>query len=65
MDQSCWWEVSPILSKGSRDCHVILGFGLCGIPENLIEALRDLGAKELTVVSNNAGYVCTCTCTFA
>lgn len=31
------------------------GFGLCGIPENLITALRDSGAKELTVVSNNAG----------
>ena len=31
------------------------GFGLCGIPENLIAALRDSGAKELTVVSNNAG----------
>ncbi len=31
------------------------GFGLCGIAENLIAALRDSGAKELTVVSNNAG----------
>ncbi|HEX9190277.1 MAG TPA: 3-oxoacid CoA-transferase subunit B [Vicinamibacteria bacterium] len=31
------------------------GFGLCGIPENLILALRDHGAKDLTVVSNNAG----------
>lgn len=31
------------------------GFGLCGIPENLILALRDSGAKDLTVVSNNAG----------
>lgn len=31
------------------------GFGLCGIPENLIEALRRHGAKHLTVVSNNAG----------
>ncbi|MCW9050373.1 MAG: 3-oxoacid CoA-transferase [Deltaproteobacteria bacterium] len=31
------------------------GFGLCGIPENLIKALRDSGAKGLTVVSNNAG----------
>ncbi len=31
------------------------GFGLCGIPENLIVALRDSGAKGLTVVSNNAG----------
>ncbi len=31
------------------------GFGLCGIPEELIIALRDTGAKNLTVVSNNAG----------
>ena len=31
------------------------GFGLCGIPENLIIALRDTGAKDLTVISNNAG----------
>jgi len=31
------------------------GFGLCGIPENLILALRDAGVKGLTVVSNNAG----------
>ena len=31
------------------------GFGLCGIPEALIAALRDSGAKNLTVISNNAG----------
>ena len=31
------------------------GFGLCGIPEALIDALRDSGVKELTVISNNAG----------
>src|SRR5579872_2699750 len=31
------------------------GFGLCGIPENLILALRDSGVKNITVVSNNAG----------
>ena len=31
------------------------GFGLCGIPEALIEALRDSGSKDLTVISNNAG----------
>jgi 3-oxoacid CoA-transferase subunit A len=31
------------------------GFGLCGIPEALIAALRDTGAKNLTVISNNAG----------
>ncbi len=31
------------------------GFGLCGIPETLIAALRDSGVKDLTVISNNAG----------
>ena len=31
------------------------GFGLCGIPENSIAALRDIGVKNLTVISNNCG----------
>lgn len=31
------------------------GFGLCGIPENLIAALRDSGTRGMTVISNNAG----------
>ncbi|SUA99801.1 Probable succinyl-CoA:3-ketoacid-coenzyme A transferase subunit A [Pannonibacter phragmitetus] len=31
------------------------GFGLCGIPENLITALRDSGTKDITAISNNAG----------
>src|SRR5499427_4353588 len=31
------------------------GFGLCGIPENCIAAIRELGVKDLTVVSNNCG----------
>ena len=34
---------------------MISGFGLCGLPENLIAALRDRGSKGLTVISNNAG----------
>lgn len=34
---------------------IVGGFGLCGIPENLILALRDKGVKDLTVVSNNCG----------
>ncbi|TXK85172.1 CoA transferase subunit A [Paenibacillus sp. N3.4] len=34
---------------------IVGGFGLCGIPENLIEALRDQGTTGLTVVSNNCG----------
>ena len=42
---------------GVTDGMTILvgGFGLCGIPENLIVALRDSKAKNLTCVSNNAG----------
>ncbi len=40
-----------------RDGQLIAvgGFGLCGIPEALIDALRDSGVKDLTVASNNAG----------
>jgi 3-oxoacid CoA-transferase len=34
---------------------MVSGFGLCGIPENLLRALRDQGAKDLTLISNNAG----------
>ncbi len=39
------------------DGHLLAvgGFGLCGIPEALIDALRDSGRKQLTVISNNAG----------
>lgn len=42
---------------GVKDNMTLLvgGFGLCGIPENCIEALRDSGVKGLTCVSNNAG----------
>lgn len=35
--------------------YLVGGFGLCGIPENCIEALRDSGVKNITCVSNNAG----------
>ena len=42
---------------GLKDGATILagGFGLCGIPENLIAGIRDLGVKDLVVVSNNCG----------
>ncbi len=42
---------------GVKDNMTIIlgGFGLCGIPENSITALRDSGATNLTCVSNNAG----------
>lgn len=35
--------------------YLVGGFGLCGIPENCIEALRDSGVQNITCVSNNAG----------
>jgi len=35
--------------------YLVGGFGLCGIPENCINALRDSGVKNITCVSNNAG----------
>lgn len=38
-----------------RQMLAVGGFGLCGIPEALIDALRDSGVKNLTVISNNAG----------
>jgi 3-oxoacid CoA-transferase subunit A len=40
-----------------RDGATIMmgGFGLCGIPENLIQALQEKGTRNLTIISNNAG----------
>ena len=48
---------SAALAGLLRDGMTIMcgGFGLCGIPDALIDAVRDSGAKGLTVVSNNAG----------
>ena len=45
------------LAGSVRDGMTIMagGFGLCGIPEALIEAIRESGAKDLTFISNNAG----------
>jgi len=42
---------------GLRDGMTVIsgGFGLCGIPENLIDRIRLMGVKDLTVVSNNCG----------
>ena len=52
-----WPNVTAALSDVVRDGMTLAigGFGLCGIPERLIQALRDTGARDLTVVSNNAG----------
>ena len=41
------------VTNGATIC--VGGFGLCGIPENLIQALVKQGATDLTAVSNNAG----------
>ena len=41
------------IKDGSKLC--VGGFGVCGLPENLIEALSKQGAKDLVCVSNNAG----------
>lgn len=43
--------------QGLRDGMTIVagGFGLCGIPENLIAQIHEMGVKDLTVVSNNCG----------
>ena len=53
-------KVFPDAASALHDLadHAIVlvgGFGLCGIPEELILALRDLGRRDLTIVSNNAG----------
>lgn len=45
--------------EGSEKKKMLIYFmtleGLCGIPENLIQAILDTGKRDLTVVSNNAG----------
>src|SRR5215218_1878858 len=50
-------DARAALAGAVKDGMTIMagGFGLCGIPETLIEAIRDSGAKGLTFISNNAG----------
>src|SRR4029078_1067868 len=50
-------DASAALAGLLKDGMLIMagGFGLCGIPETLILAIRDSGVKNLTIVSNNAG----------
>lgn len=50
-------DAASALRDVLRDDMMIMagGFGLCGIPNALIEAIRETGVKGLTVVSNNAG----------
>ena len=52
-----WPDARAALDGIVRDGMLLAigGFGLCGIPEALIAALRDTGVRELTIASNNAG----------
>ncbi len=52
-----WAGAADALAGVVRDGMTLAigGFGLCGIPEALIRALRDTGVKDLTIASNNAG----------
>ncbi len=57
MQSKLYADASTALSGILFDGMSIMsgGFGLCGIPENLITALRDSGVKQLTVIGNNVG----------
>ena len=57
MSSKVFKTASDALSGLTTDGMTVMsgGFGLCGIPENLIAALRDSKAQNLTVISNNAG----------
>ncbi len=49
-------SVDAAIAKLTDGATILMGgFGLCGIPENLIAAVRRKGTKDLTIVSNNAG----------
>lgn len=52
-----WQDAKTALQDIAKDGMLLAvgGFGLCGIPELLIQALRDTGVRNLTVASNNAG----------
>ena len=55
MDKTVASAVDAVKSIPDGATVMIGGFGTCGIPENLLAALRSQGTKNLTVVSNNAG----------
>jgi 3-oxoacid CoA-transferase A subunit len=46
-------EAASLIFDGAS--VMVGGFGLCGLPENLLQALKDKGVKNLTLISNNAG----------
>jgi 3-oxoacid CoA-transferase subunit A len=57
MSSKVYPDAAAAMAGVLRDGMTIMsgGFGLCGIPETLVLAIRDSGVKNLTVVSNNAG----------
>ncbi|RKQ94971.1 3-oxoacid CoA-transferase subunit A [Mycolicibacterium mucogenicum 261Sha1.1M5] len=57
MASKTWNSAAEAIADVARDGMTIAvgGFGLSGIPHNLIVALRDTGVKDLTIVSNNMG----------
>ena len=57
MSNKVYQDAKSALEELLKDNMTIMsgGFGLCGIPENCIAAIRDSGVKGLTVVSNNCG----------
>ncbi|WP_029011581.1 CoA transferase subunit A [Niveispirillum irakense] len=57
MSKKVYTDAVSALAGLLRDDMTIMagGFGLCGIPENLIAAIKESGVKGLTVISNNAG----------
>jgi 3-oxoacid CoA-transferase subunit A len=49
-------QVEEVIARVTDGMTILMGgFGLCGIPENLVQALLKQGSKDLTIVSNNAG----------
>lgn len=57
VDKTVATAAEALERAGLRDGMTLMsgGFGLCGIPENLLLAIREHGAKNLTFISNNAG----------
>ena len=55
IDKSAWSAEAAVEDVSDGDSVMIGGFGTAGMPDLLIDALIDQGAKELTVISNNAG----------
>jgi 3-oxoacid CoA-transferase A subunit len=55
MNKVLWTADEAVAGIPDRATIMMGGFGLCGIPENLIAALRRRGTRNLTIISNNAG----------